>query len=173
MNKKLLASLLCSTFLFGVSACSSHDAPAKNEQATSKKTENDKLSNKDSQKELPTNVDSSDVYMSMGSAESLDVLGTGEVKAQGVFKVLDIAVYNRKEEPITLDINNFKLIDGFGREYQSVLKAANISTFKFNIVNPNESSEGNIVFDVPKNTQGLTLKINNDKLDKELQLKVE
>ena len=55
--------------------------------------------------------------MSMGSAESLDVLGTGEVKAQGVFKVLDIAVYNRKEEPITLDINNFKLIDGFGREY--------------------------------------------------------
>lgn len=117
--------------------------------------------------------------MSMGSAESLDVLGTGEVKAQGVFKVLDIAVYNHKEEPITLDINNFKLIDGFGREYhisneyQSVLKAANISTFKFNIVNPNESSEGNIVFDVPKNTQGLTLKINNDKLDKELQLKVE
>ena len=117
--------------------------------------------------------------MSMRSAESLDVLGTGEVKAQGVFKVLDIAVYNRKEEPITLDINNFKLIDGFGREYhisneyQSVLKAANISTFKFNIVNPNESSEGNIVFDVPKNTQGLTLKINNDKLDKELQLKVE
>ena len=94
--------------------------------------------------------------MSMRSAESLDVLGTGEVKAQGVFKVLDIAVYNRKEEPITLDINNFKLIDGFGREYhisneyQSVLKAANISTFKFNIVNPNESSEGNIVFDVPK-----------------------
>ena len=70
MNKKLLASLLCSTFLFGVSACSSHDAPAKNEQATSKKTENDKLSSKDSQK-----------------------------------------VYNRKEEPITLDINNFKLMD--------------------------------------------------------------
>lgn len=144
-----------------------------------KKTENNELNRKVPQKELPTNVDSSDVYMSMGSAESLDVLGTGEVKAQGVFKVLDIAVYNHKEEPITLDINNFKLIDGFGREYhisneyQSVLKAANISTFKFNIVNPNESSEGNIVFDVPKNTQGLTLKINNDKLDKELQLKVE
>lgn len=117
--------------------------------------------------------------MSMGSAESLDVLGTGEVKAQGVFKVLDIAVYNRKEGPITLDINNFKLIDEFGKEYhisnehQSVLKAANTSTFKFGIVNPDEHSEGNIVFDVPKNTQGLTLKINNDKLDKELQLKVE
>lgn len=179
MNKKLLTSLLCSTFLFGVSACSSHDTSAKNEQKTSKKTENNELNRKVPQKELPTNVDSSDVYMSIGSAESLDVLGTGEVKAQGVFKVLDIAVYNHKEEPITLDINNFKLIDGFGREYhisneyQSVLKAANISTFKFNIVNPNESSEGNIVFDVPKNTQGLTLKINNDKLDKELQLKVE
>ncbi|OTY58416.1 MULTISPECIES: DUF4352 domain-containing protein [Bacillus cereus group] len=179
MNKKLLASLLCSTFLFGVSACGSHDAPAKNEQATSKKTENDKLSSKDSQKELPTNVDSSDVYMSMGSAESLDVIGTGEVKAQGVFKVLDIAVYNRKEEPITLDINDFKLIDEFGREYhisneyQSVLKDANTSTFKFGIVNPDEHSDGNIVFDVPKNTRGLTLKFNNDKLDKELQLKVE
>ncbi|MEB8793153.1 DUF4352 domain-containing protein, partial [Bacillus cereus] len=96
-----------------------------------------------------------------------------------MFKVLDIAVYNRKEEPITLDINNFKLIDGFGREYhisneyQSVLKAANTSTFKFGIVNPDEHSDGNIVFDVPKNTRGLTLKFNNDKLDKELQLKVE
>ena len=37
MNKKLLAPLLCSTFLFGISACGSHDAPAINEQATSKK----------------------------------------------------------------------------------------------------------------------------------------
>lgn len=28
MNKKLLTSLLCSTFLFGLSACSSHDTSA-------------------------------------------------------------------------------------------------------------------------------------------------
>ena len=154
-EQKLLAPLLCSTFLFGISACGSHDAPAINEQATSKKQRMRNLA-QGFAKELPTNVDSSDVYMSMGSAESLDVIGTGEVKAQGVFKVLDIAVYNRKEEPITLDINNFKLIDGFGREYhisneyQSVLKAANTSTFKFGIVNPDEHSDGNIVFDVPK-----------------------
>ncbi|MGH0430635.1 YgdI/YgdR family lipoprotein [Bacillus hominis] len=38
MNKKLLTSLLCSTFLFGLSACSSHDTSSsntKNEQETS------------------------------------------------------------------------------------------------------------------------------------------
>ncbi|MFP3394307.1 DUF4352 domain-containing protein, partial [Brevibacillus sp. SIMBA_076] len=80
---------------------------------------------------LPTHGDSSDVYISIRSADSLDVIGNGEVKAQGVFKVLDVAVYNRQEEPITLNSNNLKLIDGAGREYhisnesQLVLKAAN------------------------------------------------
>ncbi|EJS10634.1 DUF4352 domain-containing protein [Bacillus mycoides] len=133
MNKKLLTSLLCSTFLFGLSACSSHDTSSSN----------------------------------------------GEVKAQGIFKVLDVAVYNRQEEPITLNSNNFKLIDGTGREYhisnesQLVLKAANTATFKFGVLNPNENSEGNIVFDVPKNTQGLTLKINGDMLGEGIELKVE
>ena len=38
-EQKLLTSLLCSTFLFGVSACSSHDTSAKNEQKTSKNRE--------------------------------------------------------------------------------------------------------------------------------------
>ncbi|MBK5426080.1 hypothetical protein RVY75_05050 [Bacillus mycoides] len=101
MNKKLLTSLLCSTFLFGLSACSSHDTSSihtKNEQETSKETKNDELSNKDSQKELPTHGDSSDVYISIRSADSLDV---------------------------------------------------------------------------PKNTQGLTLKINGDMLDEGIELKVE
>ncbi|OSY12175.1 hypothetical protein BTJ48_01389 [Bacillus mycoides] len=137
------------------------------------------LAHKDPQKELPTHGDSSDVYISIHSADSLDVIGNGEVKAQGVFKVLDVAVYNRQEEPITLNNNNFKLIDGTGREYhisnesQLVLKAANTATFKFGVLNPNENSEGNIVFDVPKNTQGLTLKINGDMLDEGIELKVE
>ncbi|EJQ61358.1 hypothetical protein IEU_00794 [Bacillus mycoides] len=77
MNKKLLTSLLCSTFLFELSACSSHDTSSsntKNEQETSKETKNDELSNKDPQKELPTHGDSSDVYISIHSADSLDVI---------------------------------------------------------------------------------------------------
>ncbi|MDM5461178.1 DUF4352 domain-containing protein [Bacillus cereus] len=182
MNKKLVTSLLCSTFLFGLSACSSHDTSSnntKNEQETSKETKDDELSNKDPQKELPTHEDSSGVYISIGSVDSLEVIGNGEVKAQGVFKVLDVRVHNGHEEPITLNSNNFKLIDGTGREYhisnesQLVLKAANTATFKFGVLNPSENLEGNIVFDVPKKTQGLTLKINGDMLDKGIELKVE
>ncbi|MCZ6939061.1 hypothetical protein EJ131_00275 [Bacillus mycoides] len=76
MNKKLVTSLLCSTFLFGLSACSSHDTSSSNtkhEQETSKETKNDELSNKDPQKELSTHGDSSDVYISIRSADSLDV----------------------------------------------------------------------------------------------------
>ncbi len=144
-----------------------------------KKQKNDELSNKDPQKELPTHEDSSGVYISIGSVDSLDVIGNGEVKAQGVFKVLDVRVHNGHEEPITLNSNNFKLIDGTGREYhisnefQLVLKAANTATFKFGVLNPSENLEGNIVFDVPKKTQGLTLKINGDMLDKGIELKVE
>ncbi|MGH0943958.1 DUF4352 domain-containing protein [Bacillus mycoides] len=182
MNKKLLTSLLCSTFLFGLSACSSHDTSSnntKNEHEAPKETKNTELSNKDSQEKLSTQGVSSDVYISIPYAESLDAIGSGEVTAQGVFKVLDVSVYNSQKEPITLHSNNFKLIDGLGREYyisnesQLVLKAANTSTFKFGVLNPNENSEGNIVFDVPKNTQGLTLKINGDMLDEGIELKVE
>ncbi|MBK5472903.1 DUF4352 domain-containing protein [Bacillus sp. TH19] len=96
-----------------------------------------------------------------------------------MFKVLDVRVHNRQEEPITLNSNNFKLIDGAGREYhisnesQLVLKYTNTAIFKFSVLNPNENSEGNIVFDVPKNTQGLTLKVSGDMLDKGIELKVE
>lgn len=182
MNKRLLTSLLCSTFLFGLSACGSHDTSSsntKNEQETSKETKNDELSNKDPQKEFPTSGNSSDVYISIGPVDSLDVIGNGEIKAQGVFKVLDVRVHNDKEEPITLNSNNFKLIDGIGREYhisnefQLILKAANTATLKFGVLNPHENSEGNIVFDVPKNTQGLTLKVSGDTLGKGIELKVE
>ncbi|EEL84965.1 DUF4352 domain-containing protein [Bacillus cereus] len=182
MNKKLVASLLCSTFLFGLSACGSHDTSSsntKNEQETSKETKNDELSDKDPQKEFPTSGNSSDVYISIGPVDSLDVIGNGEVQAQGVFKVLDVRVHNDKEEPITLHSDNFTLIDGTGREYhisneyQLVLKAANTATFKFGVLNPHENSEGNIVFDVPKNTQGLTLKVSGDMLGKGIELKVE
>ncbi|PFU39428.1 hypothetical protein COK86_22370 [Bacillus cereus] len=181
MNKRLLTSLLCSTFLFGLSACSSHDTSSsntKNEQETSKETKNDELSNKDLQKELPTQGDFSDIYISIGS-DSLDVIGNGEVQAQGVFKVLDLRVHNDQEEPITLNSDNFTLIDGTGREYhisneyQLVLKAANTATFKFGVLNPHENLEGNIVFDVPKNTQRLTLKVSGDMLGKGIELKVE
>ncbi|WP_439875208.1 DUF4352 domain-containing protein [Bacillus mycoides] len=181
MNKKLVTSLVCSTFLFGLSACSLHDtsnSSTKNEQETSKETKNDELSNKDPQKELPTQGDFSDIYISIRS-DSLDVIGNGEVKAQGVFKVLDLRVHNDQEEPITLNSDNFTLIDGTGREYhisneyQLVLKAANTATFKFGVLNPHENLEGNIVFDVPKNTQGLTLKVSGDMLGKGIELKVE
>ncbi|PFJ81886.1 hypothetical protein CN957_15275 [Bacillus cereus] len=77
MNKRLLTSLLCSTFLFGLSACGSHDTSSsntKNEQETSKETKNDELSDKDPQKALPTRGDFSDVYISIRSADSLDVI---------------------------------------------------------------------------------------------------
>lgn len=182
MNKRLLTSLLCSTFLFGLSACGSHDTSSsntKNEQETSKETKNDELSDKDPQKEFPTSGNSSDVYISIGPVDSLDVIGNGEVQAQGVFKVLDVRVHNDKEEPITLHSDNFKLIDGIGREYhisnefQLTLKAANTATLKFGVLNPHENSEGNIVFDVPKNTQGLTLKVSGDMLGNGIDLKVE
>ncbi|MED1091815.1 DUF4352 domain-containing protein [Bacillus paramycoides] len=182
MNKKLFISLSCSTLLFGLSACSSHDASnsdTKAEQETSKEIKKDEPSKKDPQKEISTQGNSSHIYISANFVESLDVIGNGEVKAQGVFKVLEVFVYNRREEPITLNSNNFKLIDDLGREYYSsnesqlALKAANTATLKFGILNPNENLGGKIVFDVPKYTQGLTLKVSGDMLDKEIELKVE
>ncbi|PEA23895.1 hypothetical protein CN923_13465 [Bacillus cereus] len=88
-------------------------------------------------------------------------------------------MHNGQEEPITLHSDNFKLIDEIGREYhisnefQLTLKAANTATLKFGVLNPHENSEENIVFDVPKNTQGLTLKVSGDMLGNGIELKVE
>lgn len=56
MNKKLLTSLLCSTFLFGLSACSSHDTSSsntKNEQETSKETKMMNLATRILKKNFP------------------------------------------------------------------------------------------------------------------------
>ncbi|WP_080548476.1 DUF4352 domain-containing protein [Bacillus pseudomycoides] len=106
-------------------------------------------------------------------------MGNGDVKAQGIFKALEVYVMNRQEEPITLNSKNFKLIDDLGREYYSsteaqlALKAVNNAIFKIDTLNPDSSSSGKIVFDVPKYAKGLVLQFNGDMLDKEIDLKVE
>ncbi|KFN01836.1 DUF4352 domain-containing protein [Bacillus clarus] len=134
---------------------------------------------KDPQKELSNQGNSTNVYITVNSVESLDVIGNGDIKTQGVFKALDVYVYNNQKKPITLNSNNFKLIDDLGREYYSsnesqlALKAANNSTFTFGTLNPDSSSSGKIVFDVPKYTQGLVLKVNSNMLDKEIEVKFE
>ncbi|PDZ09088.1 hypothetical protein CON70_24070 [Bacillus pseudomycoides] len=182
MNRKLLISLSCTTLLFGLSACSSHDktnSDTKTQQEDTKEIKKDEPRKKEPQKELSNKGESANVYIMVSYAESLDVIGNEDVKAQGIFKALEVYVMNRQEEPITLNSKNFKLIDDLGREYYSsteaqlALKAVNNATFKFDTLNPDSSSLGKIVFDVPKYAKGLVLQFNGDMLDKEIDLKVE
>ncbi|HDX9579836.1 TPA: DUF4352 domain-containing protein [Bacillus pseudomycoides] len=134
-------------------------------------------------KELSKEGVSSDVKISVGGVETLESVGNEITKeqAQGVFKVLEISVTNNQKDAITLDGNSFKLVDDKGREFtystngQTALAIDNGGKMDFFLkqLNPGLTQEGKIVFDIPKDAQGLVLKARGGMTGKEIKLKVE
>ncbi|MED3352863.1 DUF4352 domain-containing protein [Bacillus thuringiensis] len=134
-------------------------------------------------KELFKEGESSKVKIAVGSVESVDSVG-GEYlneKAQGVFKVVEVSITNNQKDAITLSSNSFKLVDNQDREFspnsaaQIKLNAANGGNSKFLLekLNPGLSQIGKIIFDVPKDAQGLVLKARGGMTGKEITLKLE
>ncbi|WP_212934902.1 DUF4352 domain-containing protein [Bacillus hominis] len=148
------------------------DAPKKEKEAK-----------KEEPKELSKEGESSNVKITVGSVETLESVGTEYVneKAQGVFKIVELTLTNNQKDAITLSSNSFKLVDNQGREFstssaaQIKLNVANGGNSKFLLekLNPGLSQTGKIVFDVPKDVQGLALKARGGLAGKEITLKVE
>lgn len=148
------------------------DAPKKEKEAK-----------KEEPKELSKEGESSNVKIAVGSVETLESVGTEHIneKAQGIFKVVELTLTNNQKDAITLSSNSFKLVDNQDREFspnsaaQIKLNVANGGNSKFLLekLNPGLSQTGKIVFDVPKDVQGLVLKARGGMTGKEITLKVE
>ncbi|MGM1513202.1 DUF4352 domain-containing protein [Bacillus cereus group sp. BceL212] len=134
-------------------------------------------------KELSKEGESSKVKIAVGSVETLESVGSEHIneKAQGVFKVVELTLTNNQKDAITLSSNSFKLVDNQGREFspnstaQIKLNVANGGNSKFLLekLNPGLSQTGKIIFDVPKDVQGLVLKARGGMTGKEITLKLE
>ncbi|PEA86140.1 DUF4352 domain-containing protein [Bacillus thuringiensis] len=134
-------------------------------------------------KELSKEGESSKVKIAVGSVETLESVGSEHIneKAQGVFKVVELTLTNNQKDAITLSSNSFKLVDNQDREFspnstaQIKLNVANGGNSKFLLekLNPGLSQTGKIIFDVPKDVQGLVLKARGGMTGKEITLKLE
>ncbi|PFW14208.1 DUF4352 domain-containing protein [Bacillus thuringiensis] len=126
---------------------------------------------------------SSDVKITVGSIETVDSVGNEYTKeqAQGVFKILEVTLTNNQKDAITVDANSFKLVDNKGREFtystqgQTSFDLTNGGKTDFFLkqLNPGLTQTGKIVFDIPKDAEGLFLKASGGMTGKEINLKVE
>ncbi|WP_242227211.1 DUF4352 domain-containing protein [Bacillus cereus group sp. BfR-BA-01315] len=134
-------------------------------------------------KELSKEGESSKVKIAVGSVETLESVGneiTNE-KAQGIFKVVEISITNNQKDAITVDANSFKLVDNQDREFkystqaQTTYDIANGGKLDFFLkqLNPGLTQTGKVIYDVPKDAQGLVLKARGGMMGKEIKLKVE
>ncbi|TKI86810.1 DUF4352 domain-containing protein [Bacillus mycoides] len=134
-------------------------------------------------KELSKEGESSKVKIAVGSVETLESVGSEHIneKAQGIFKIVELTLTNNQKDAITLSSNSFKLVDNQDREFspnsaaQIKLNVANGGNSKFLLekLNPGLSQTGKVVFDVPKDAQGLVLKARGGMTGKEITLKLE
>jgi hypothetical protein len=95
---------------------------------------------------------------SVGTRVGSDILNT---TAQGQFIVLTVRVKNVSDSPQTFLINNVQLKDAQGRSYDAdstatIYAAPNAQTWIANI-NPGNTVEGPIVFDIPTGAAPTTL----------------
>ncbi|PFY16422.1 DUF4352 domain-containing protein [Bacillus toyonensis] len=126
---------------------------------------------------------SSDVKISVGSMETVDSVGNeySKEQAQGIFKILEVTLTNNQKDAITVDTNSFKLVDNKGREFTSSVQGQTSfdlanggkTDFFLKQLNPGLTQTGKIVFDIPKDAEGLFLKASGGMTGKEIKLKVE
>ncbi|MDR4949653.1 DUF4352 domain-containing protein [Neobacillus cucumis] len=126
---------------------------------------------------------SSDVTIKVTGVEAKPEVGNefSKEKAQGVFKIVSVAITNNQKDAITLDANSFKLEDAQGREFtystngQTALSVADdtLADFFLKQLNPGLTQNGKIVFDIPADAKGLVLKARGGMMGDEIKLKVD
>jgi hypothetical protein len=126
---------------------------------------------------------SSDVNIKVTGVESKSEVGGqfSKEKAQGVFKIVNLAVTNNQKDAITLDATSFKLLDDKNREFshsvegQTALEMedSSLQNFFLKQLNPGLTQNGKIVFDVPTDAKGLKLKARGGFTGDEIILKAE
>jgi hypothetical protein len=139
---------------------------------------------KEAAKPLTNEGVSSDVTIKVVGIESKPEVGNEytKKKAQGVFKIVEVSINNNQKDAITLDANSFKLVDAQGREFTyssdgqiafDVGENEGNSNFFLKQLNPGLTQTGKIIFDLPADAKGLTLKARGGMTGEEITLKAE
>jgi hypothetical protein len=138
---------------------------------------------KEAPKPLSNTGVSSDVTITVNGVDTKSDVGGqyANEKAQGVFKIVNVSVTNNQKDAITLDANSFKLVDDKGRQFtysssgQTALGMTDNTVVDFFLkqLNPGLTQTGKIVFDVPTDAKGLTMKARGGMTGDEITLKVE
>ena len=94
--------------------------------------------------------------------------GTNDISTTGSYVLVFLTVLDEGSAPLTLNPDDFTLIDNQGRTFtlnQEATKIAALSNNKNNILTeslqPGLSQDGIIVFEVPANTSGFSLRLSN------------
>lgn len=116
---------------------------------------------------------SSNVTIQVPDLINTDVIGSK--KAQGTYKILHIKVTNGQKDAIYVNCANFVLLDDQDREFSY---SSDINTLPSGDVilcdtlNPGLTFEGYIVYDIPKDAKGLSLRCRGGMLGEDIYLKL-
>lgn len=167
--KKLLIGVAALIVISVISSMGEDDS-TQTASTTPKSGESKEEAKKETKKEekpLANEGVSSDVIIKVGAVESLTEVGNEYTKetAQGVFKIVEVSLTNNQKDAITVDANNFKLVDDQGREFtyssdaQISFDMENSGDMEFFLksLNPGLTLTGKIVFDIPTDAKGVVL----------------
>ncbi|HEY8805278.1 MAG TPA: DUF4352 domain-containing protein [Clostridium sp.] len=97
---------------------------------------------------------------------------------QGAFVVVKLSIQNNQKDAISVTDSSFKLLDKDKREFDASTDASigmmmvEKKTFMFENVNPGNTIEGYIVYDVPKGLTGFTMQATGGMTGKPIILKI-
>lgn len=123
---------------------------------------------------------SSNVTIEVLGMETMDSIdGYKKTKAKGIFKIVHVKVTNNQKDAISLSSGSYKLFDDQGREFSYssdgsfALTMIDKETFSLDELNPGLTTDGYVVFDVPKEAKGFKLQAQGGMTGDKIWLKVE
>lgn len=166
-NRRALVFLVLITMVVLLSACGTTTTPKKEPVlSTSVDLKDGKY----------TAYISSDVAVIIKDIHIQDSIVHGKrvAKADGVYKVGEIYVFNGQKDAIVVDSNSYRLLDSAGREYspsadaQALIQTKGYEAFLIKTINPGLMVRGLIAFDVPKNANISSMKLRGGMSGKEI-----
>ncbi len=155
-----------------------------NNTESASQVESQKPSEPPNPPEPQTEADASNVHIKVLGMETMDVIKDeyDTEKPQGIFKIVRLSIKNNQRDEITVDDSSFKLLDDQKREFSSsgpggsafrALDRDKNKILSYDGVNPGNTLEGYIVFDVPKDAKGFVLQARGGFTGSKVLLKVE